>query len=1012
MLEQYFKDDEINIKSHIKGYVSEKDLDKTAIDNQCVTDCNNMDFYPDHDSRRNPFDVYLATLATLITDSGLTDYKIHNICEKRFYDKDGNYADCLIAVVTYQGLSQAQPTKIFINQWYNPGSTYENGSGTASDFDIPEGGWMDITEYYGTSKYTFEAGSWVVGAVTYTLRSDEAVLVAKADNYFKGFFVTHSENRPIGIVTASKVDSGYVYFKVELDSGYAIASTNKLTRFPVTHLNYDNWTAISNVEINKDFPNVVRFYCEEQRPLWFGFLKDKKHFRNFANTWTDGDPLAANKFKTWGNVGHEGYCPQWVDGGDQQIYFKFNLSGAIDIAFYYSYDGATYHYVETQSGTSSTVFNFRVTLDNGVQYFFSFTDTDLNSGNNICYVDHTIAYSHKWDGFWFGFDTPKVINKKRYVSITGAATDSLITYLSPKDISNELGIRYELTSILTETAAFTNYDRVYSFVIEFDGYQNIFVFNALYNLKRYMASAFLGLTQWYDRRISASLIFMLETNDLNSNTIKGGVLETGFLLNDNLNYPGYYKFENMQYYAADTTKAYILLDSITDVATTGTSATYLQATSTLLQTYINNYYWKSTEIEPKGAVKVGDNILAYNLSEDSMNLDKDSKNNITGVGKTALVVSNLQNSGINTPSILVTERIREFARDEILGVKNIYGGSFLLFTETETKWYEVDDTTYIFTNIGNFQYGCIASKSIVEASTQDIAPTGTVSHRFGARMFNGIYWASYDSIYAFFQNEPVDLLEGKWKKEYQELLELTNFDPETDIIGAYNPYTNEVWWWFKLSDSTGYDDCIYIYNIDYKHWKKYSYYQTTPPAATEFIKGFAQSNEGMLYWWRDDNIIYTQEPEGTENMKDYTSGTSKDITFFYEQYINHGNSNIIKTLDRIDLLYDVEPEESGTPLTYTSVKAYIEVKANIAETVILNRDVTTPSGLFSLQTNVAVANANKLYKRRIPMRLRIPNNFIKLKFSSEDTTDSYIKQLKLLQLTINSKISRGTLTKN
>jgi hypothetical protein len=294
----------------------------------------------------------------------------------------------------------------------------------------------------------------------------------------------------------------------------------------------------------------------------------------------------------------------------------------------------------------------------------------------------------------------------------------------------------------------------------------------------------------------------------------------------------------------------------------------------------------------------------------------------------------------------------------------------------------------------------------VEASTQDIAPTGTASYRFGARMFNGIYWASYDSIYAFFQNEPVDILDGKWKKEYQEILELANFDPATDIIGAYNPYTNEVWWWFKLSDETGYTDRIFIYNIDYKHWKKYTYYQTSPtPTPTEFIKGFAQSNEGMLYWWMDDNIIYTQEPEGTGNKQDYTSGTPRDITFFYEQYINHGNTNIIKTLDRIDLIYDITPYETGGK--YSRIDAYIEVKANAAETSILSS-----SDLITLQTNVTAAIAGKLYKKRLPIKLRIPNNFIKLKFSSDTSTDSNIKQLKLLQLTINSKISRGTLTKN
>jgi hypothetical protein len=51
----------------------------------------------------------------------------------------------------------------------------------------------------------------------------------------------------------------------------------------------------------------------------------------------------------------------------------------------------------------------------------------------------------------------------------------------------------------------------------------------------------------------------------------------------------------------------------------------------------------------------------------------------------------------------------------------------------------------------------------------------------------------------------------------------------------------------------------------------------------------------------DDNRIYTQEPEGQAISKT-TQANTEDITFFYEQYINHGNTNIIKTLDRIDLI--------------------------------------------------------------------------------------------------------------
>lgn len=1102
MLEQYFKNDEINIKSHIKGYVSEKDLDKTAIDNQCVTDCNNMDFYPDHDRRRNPFDVYLSSLATLITDLELTDYKIHNICEKRFYDKDGNYADCLIAVVTYQGIGTAKPTKIFINQWYNPGSDYENGSGTASDFFPPTGDWMEITEYYDTSSYTFEAGSWVIDGVTYTLRSANATIAGKADEYFKGFFVTHADNRVIGIVQDSikedlletksysgtwsagitlvsysgttditykvqldeltpdgfgnyhykyiwtkdnwstsatlvegdttstpatiaeadlSMDGGkavvtilvavadtadedevsillevnYTYFKLSIDGTVTIADTNKLTRFPVTHFNYDNWANVTNVEINKDFPNVVRFYCENYRTLWFGFIKDRNHF--YTQTHTIVNDVAGNLDLVTGDI--EGLFTG--DNDTDKVWFNVNEStdgSNVTIVCSYSYDGVTY--IEDASITDSDPLYFQwvIKLGNGLTYTIDCDSDNLANGNNTATVETSLTRGAKWDGFWFGYDTPEIFNRKKYIQSSSAG----YLYLEKAELSSELGIRYTFKTV--QESNLTNSDRVYSFAIELDGYQTIFIKNILLNSKYYLDETHIAFEKWFDRRITGSLIFELTTEDsINANTITKGDLPTGYLVTQNAKIPGYYKTDEMIITGTDKNATLIM---IIDDSYSSNNITELEknATGSLLNTYLNHYYWKALEVKAKGGTKVGDNILAYNLSEDTMELDKDSKNNVAGIGKTSLTVSGIQNSGINTPSIMTTERIRELARDEILGVKCIYGTSFLLFTETETKWYELDDTNYVFTNVGNFQYGCVASKSIVEASTQDIAPVGTASHRFGARMFNGIYWASYDSIYAFFQNEPIDILDGKWKKEYQEILELTNFDPETDIIGAYNPYMNEVWFWFKLSDETGYTDRIYVYNIDYKHWKKYTYFQTSP-APTEFIKGFAQSNEGMLYWWMDDNIIYTQEPEGTGNKQDYTSGTPGDITFFYEQYINHGNTNIIKTLDRIDLIYDVTPYETGGK--YSRVDAYIEIKANAAETSILSS-----SDLITLQTNVTAAIAGKLYKKRIPIKLRIPNNFIKLKFSSDTSTDSNIKQLKLLQLTINSKISRGTLTKN
>lgn len=1114
MLEQYFKNDEINIKSHIKGYVSEKDLDKTAIDNQCVTDCNNMDFYPDHDRRRNPFDVYLSSLATLLTSLSLTDYKIHNICEKRFYDKDGNYADCLIAVVTYQGIGTAKPTKIFINQWYNPGSDYENGSGTASDFFPPTGDWMEITEYYDTSSYTFEAGSWVIGANTYTLRSSNATIYAKADEYFKGFFVTHSDNRVIGIVTKSlkedllavysyseadpewltvktytgddqeqydikiktmaadgggefdyefewkksttgyaslvsgktsgtlinltnvSVDSGaltvdiildadevlaneyvsvtlsvdYTYFKLEKDST-SLTSANKLTRFPVTHFNYDNWTNVTNVEINKDFPNVIRFYCENYRALWFGFIKD----RTAINYWTETISYShsTGSHADWGDAAG-------VYSGSADINFRIEIT-AKDVstvtAKYGVYDTGTSAWVsyKTQVLTKFTYDGsdyIQATFQPGYNITLAMKDlfADWNVGD-IADFAYTSNVKYMWDGFWFGFDTPEVLNRKTYTYNSDSGTETEIT---GDHIGYELGVLYDVTKI-SKTTDLTVYSRIYSLALELDEYQAIFVKQNL-ACDRHLLTIDIKLERWFDRRITASLLFYVENDETNPQTIADNELPATYLCDNFIEIDidgilryinGYRKLQDVKWGFTGTTASGAVVDNqnieLVSEDEKIPSINY-RATGTLLNTYLNHYYWKALEVKAKGGTKVGDNILAYNLSEDTMELDKDSKGNVGGIGKTALTVSNIQNGGINTPSVMTTERIRELARDEILGVKCIYGTSFLLFTETETKWYELDDTNYVFTNVGNFQYGCVASKSIVEASTQDIAPTGTASYRFGARMFNGIYWASYDSIYAFFQNEPVDILDGKWKKEYQEILELTNFDPETDIIGAYNPYMNEVWFWFKLSDETGYTDRIYVYNIDYKHWKKYTYFQTSPNP-TEFIKGFAQSNEGMLYWWMDDNIIYTQEPEGTGNKQDYTSGTPKDITFFYEQYINHGNTNIIKTLDRIDLIYDITPYETGGK--YSRVDAYIEVKANAAETSILSS-----SDLITLQTNVTAAIAGKLYKKRIPIKLRIPNNFIKLKFSSDTSTDSNIKQLKLLQLTINSKISRGTLTKN
>lgn len=999
----YFKPVEENVKGTPYGYVNEGGIDKTNLQIGAVIGCRNMDFEAGYDKVREPYDEYMDLSGML--PSG---YKIVRFEEKQFVSGTGKAVKCMIACVKKPG-DATIPLRIYVNYYWLPDAVCENAWKTGSYTPDWISGWEEITARYkageNNNEYQFSIGNYEIPSGSgnyYQIKNSQLKAeFNKQQNYFNGWFVI-LENDLVGIVTMSIYYGNNAYWQVSLEDGISITGQEAkigICRFPVNQLNasvegkasdfINVWKKIEDVGFEICFPNVVKVNGLDtsglpvSRPLWLGYNEREymggamvalPSYSNGPTGWLTviGTPTV-NESKTYRVRCRRRY---WVH---HTLYIQFewtddaNWSNIHELPKILSdSNGAFDAFFELTTGLRIRVYGnwyggFKSRLDNDYAY------------NNASYAMFSITegMSTKWDGLWFGYDMPNLKNKKIYYYCS--SSDWAI--IDKNMIGRELGIKY---SVKTEWATRgTQYEKIYSLSIELDGYQTIFVKQVFLpkssNSGRddfLMVDLFLA--PWFDRRISGHLLYYLEQTNIphtGTDSAENELPET-FRFNDI--YRGYYAIKDMGAVlvtGSGTRKVMIINSNDIKLAES--------ATGEMLSTdRLNNYYWKNVVQTAKRFIRVGDNIIAIGLGNDTVN--KDNAPHTKSInGAEAICVSQLQ-SGINAISVLTSERQRQITSGwELIDGAWMTENQFLLFTRYECYWMDItDEAKLIIRKIAVFDnMGLISPDALVTARAILTSQAGPLTAPLSS-IFEGVYYAGKNSIYGFIKNKPVDLLVAEnenglvirdiWRKEYQELEH-----PEL-IKAGYRTNSRDVYFYIpELSE-------IRVYSIQGKHWKIYKF--------ADEIKNFVQSEDGELMF-NTDTKIYKTEPAGTLKNKDKQGrGDENDIEWGWEKIINFGSSMVSKIPDGFELNYELE----GVDEVKMNVKAgVLDSNSNV-----LDADITLRSG----------SEPNKFYERR-GFGVRTRGQWMRFSISSDSGTAGNVKGFKLLGIKLKALLAGGNLTR-
>jgi|GEM_PF-6339793 hypothetical protein len=306
----FFVEKEQQVAGHIKGII--EDVPVQALPFNALADGYNVDFYAGYDKIRQP--IIVNTDLQNVIPAG---YILDNFYFKDFTDKTGNKIECCIA-----GFKKAGDRyRIYINKWYNPGSEYCNDC----DGDVGwQERWVEITEYErlqltdyvveyreNGNPYNF-AELWKIPMIT-----------GKPSNYYKGFYVYDTDyeiykefqNRIVGIVVKSDSNNIYVrrcVYRTDSTQSWGqydgiirmtqyVGAWYTLVRYPwtaenkyentlKTNLNYDNFKQVSEIGFSEINNAVCVTMGHAMRPMWIGFIPDRKYFGNTIDWNTQGFP--------------------------------------------------------------------------------------------------------------------------------------------------------------------------------------------------------------------------------------------------------------------------------------------------------------------------------------------------------------------------------------------------------------------------------------------------------------------------------------------------------------------------------------------------------------------------------------------------------------------------------------------------------------------------------------------------------------------------------------------------
>lgn len=994
-----FKIDEKYIQSLSGGYVNEAEVPITMITELMAVNCNNVDI-ENNMKIREPYDIH-SDLENVLPSG----YEIIRFAEKNFTDAAGNNQKVLIVCAKGSSLTspESEKLRIYANYYYLPESSYENAWKNGSYISGWQSGWYELTERY-SGKATAGSIEFIanlsysstgfppIAGVIYNLKSTSTKLNKDRD-YFKGWFVSDNNGEMCGIVTGSIWYNGAAYFKTKITAGAPISNQWSINRFPVNQFNQNVWKNINKVDINIENPNVVRFYFNDKSEnIWLGYISDRAHFGG----WRALLPIYSGTPTNWLTVTDIHYTETISKTYKIKCAGILNYTGYKKIQFAYTDNNfVTTKYFQAITANVLGNFSFESLMLDGitikvtgnVNYF------TVNTSLATLIIDKSEVQT-KWNGLWMRKDPPHISNKlffQKYES-----NDPKTDVVSPESFSKELGISYGVQSykIRFEAAPF-NY-RIYSLAIELDGSQAIFIKNLLTTIHNEPGTGVfhgsltidLYFEYWFDRSITAHLLFLGTDDGLQGNLSAKRILNTGRLL-VNTKIEGYYPIGEMPV-TIDEDKNMLKVNLITSQGGPGATEHDLypeeHATGETLQGYLNNFYYSDINVKPQLAAKVGENIIGVNLKYDKIDATKVNPETQKNP-KTMMCLSQFQREAVHTESILCTERIKQASKGgEIIAIAGTIGQQFLIFTNNECRWLEVlDSKNFTIKTQGIFDdKGAISTEAVVKAVNVLQTQTGPTNAPVSSE-FEGVFYFSSNTAFGFYNNQPVDLFDVKdssgrklystWKEEYQNLSD----EIKENIKGGYLFNKREVWW--QVGNK------IRIWSIPHKEWKNYTLNDT--------VIQFLQEEDGELYFCTARKI-YKTEKEGTTKWKDRQSSSSPAyINWELEILLTHGNISQSKAPGGVEINFTAEGDSTGRDYPMIKVQAgTFESRTNL-----LDRRVIV------MQNGTAL----RYFKHKeFDQRLRC--GYWRLKISSDTASLPILRKFKILLIKIHSYLSRGTLT--
>ena len=577
--------------------------------------------------------------------------------------------------------------------------------------------------------------------------------------------------------------------------------------------------------------------------------------------------------------------------------------------------------------------------------FFNQT-TPVGSGDNRYYT--------AWWGFWFDFDVPLIANKKVYKRHYSTVNAEVAHYIQDDIIELGAILKY---NIYTSVTPDEDHVTVVSCAITMDGYQGIFLKNLMIdrtaaahasNFAMFKSIQMIWTLEFNRRLTDLNLFYARNDKFVSINTTSEDSINEIFqtyqmepFSGGNINFTdkprnsGEYDFSLNAY-----TTIYIDGSLIYYAYNWNSVNGYDYANGQSLNQYLNMQYWDDITMKTKQIIKV-----------ENLNIAISIKNKLNQIG-----LSNIMNGDVETESIYGTERyFQATSGDELIGGAASQENQFILFTKKECIVAEIFDKVKSGIAVtGRYAgFGALNMKAIVAARVKG--------------ELQAVSLAGQNSIYLLANNQPMDILEGKWREEYRALSD----NIKAAIVGGYYRARREIFYVINGKE--------YIFNMDKLHWKKYTY-EDVP------LTLYPEKYGEML--WHDTDKIYKTEPTGTAQWMD--KGTD-GIDFFYKQALNNGTAGYHKILKKIDISTMSIVKDDNNVDTVIYIKAG---KNSLTDPNILN---------YEFYIVADQATINKLTKKR--------SNYYYFQLGNTITGADNIKTIRFNEIILRSKLVRRKLQK-